>query len=83
MRILFFPAQLNRLPAVGATDTNRASTPGISEARFMASDTAAIAAFGRLLYERESKYYSSLGRPPPLELLLEHDAFSLGHILSF
>lgn len=53
-RILFFLilptlgacTQLNRLPAVGAADTDRASILDNSEARFMASDTAAIAAFG-------------------------------------
>jgi predicted acylesterase/phospholipase RssA len=63
-------AQLNRLPAVGVDDTDRASVAGISEARFMASDTAALTAFGRRLYERESKYFSSLGRPIPPEALL-------------
>src|SRR5258707_11033247 len=63
-------AQLDRLPAVGVADTDRASVAGISEARFMASDTAVLAAFGRRLYERESKYFSSLGRPIPAESLL-------------
>src|SRR6266436_2970439 len=63
-------AQLDRLPAVGVADTDRASVAGISKARFMASDTAALAAFGRRLYERESKYFSSLGRPIPAESLL-------------
>jgi hypothetical protein len=44
-------ARLNRLPAVGVTDTDRASVDGISE-----SDTAAPTAFGRRLYEYESRY---------------------------
>jgi hypothetical protein len=35
-------AQLDRLPAVAVADTDRASVAGISEARFMASDTAAL-----------------------------------------
>jgi hypothetical protein len=45
-------AQLNRLPAVGIADTDRASVAGISDARFLPSDTAALAAFGRHLHEQ-------------------------------
>src|SRR5579864_6593362 len=63
-------AQLDRLPAVAVADTDRARVAGIAEARFLPSDTAAMAAFGRRLHERESKYFSSLGRPIPPESLL-------------
>src|SRR5258706_6740443 len=63
-------AQLDRRPAVGVADTDRASVAGISEARFLPSDTAAMATFRRRLHERESKYFSSLGRPIPTESLL-------------
>src|SRR5258707_1504011 len=82
-------AQLNRLPAVGVADTDRASVAGISKARFMASDTAALAAFGRRLYERESKYFSSLGRPIPPESLLaisgggDNGAFGAGVLVGW
>jgi hypothetical protein len=82
-------AQLNRLPAVGAADTDRASFAGIAETRFMASDTAALAAFGRLLYERENRYYSSLGRLPPTESLLaisgggDNGAFGAGVLVGW
>src|ERR1700730_16381065 len=62
--------QLDRLPAVAGADTDRASVAGISEARFMASDTDALTAFGGRLYERESKHFSSLGRSIPPESLL-------------
>ncbi len=82
-------AQLDRLPAVGVADTDRASVAGISEARFMANDTAALAAFGRRLYERESKYFSSLGRPIPPEALLaisgggDNGAFGAGVLVGW
>jgi Patatin-like phospholipase len=62
---------------------------GISEARFMASDTAAITAFGGRLYERESKYFSSLGRPIPPESLLaisgggDNGAFGAGVLVGW
>src|ERR1700736_5550053 len=82
-------AQLNRLPAVGIVDTDRASVSGISEARFLPSDTAAMAAFGRHLHERESKYFSSLGRPIPPESLLaisgggDNGAFGAGVLVGW
>jgi hypothetical protein len=82
-------AQLDRLPAVGVADTGRASIAGISEARFMASDIAVLAAFGRRLYERESKYFSSLGRPTPPESLLaisgggDNGAFGAGVLVGW
>ena len=82
-------ARLNRLPAVGVADTDRASVAGVSEARFMASDTAALTAFGRRLYERESKYFSSLGRPIPPEALLaisgggDNGAFGAGVLVGW
>src|ERR1700722_11404150 len=60
-------AQLNRLPAGAIGDTVRARVSGSPEARFLPSDTAAMAAFGRHLHERESKYFTSLGRPIPPE----------------
>src|SRR6266446_768827 len=82
-------AQLDRLPAVAVADTDRASVVGISEARFLSSDTAAMAAFGRRLYERESRYFSSLGRPMPPESLLaisgggDNGAFGAGVLVGW
>jgi hypothetical protein len=82
-------AQLDRLPAVAVADTDRASVAGISEARFMESDTAALTAFGGRLYERESKYFSSLGRPIPPESLLaisgggDNGAFGAGVLVGW
>ena len=82
-------AQLDRLPAVAVADTDRASVTGISEARFLPSDTAALAALGRRLHERESKYFSSLGRPIPPESLLaisgggDNGAFGAGVLVGW
>ena len=82
-------AQLDRLPAVAVADTARAGVAGISEARFMASDTAALTAFGGRLYERESKHFSSLGRPIPPESLLaisgggDNGAFGAGVLVGW
>jgi predicted acylesterase/phospholipase RssA len=82
-------AQLDRLPAVAVADTDRASVTGISEARFLSNDTAAMAAFGRRLYEHESKYFSSLGRPIPPESLLaisgggDNGAFGAGVLVGW
>jgi hypothetical protein len=82
-------AQLNRLPAVGVADTDRASVAGISDARFLSSDTAAMVAFGRRLLERESKYFSSLGRSIPRESLLaisgggDNGAFGAGVLVGW
>src|SRR5713226_94861 len=82
-------AQLDRLPAVAVADTDRASLAGISEARFLPSDTAAMATFGRRLHERESKYFSSLGRPIPPESLLaisgggDNGAFGAGVLVGW
>jgi hypothetical protein len=82
-------AQLDRLPAVAVADTDRASVAGISEVRFLPSDTAAMATFGRRLHERESKYFSSLGRPIPPESLLaisgggDNGAFGAGVLVGW
>src|SRR5260221_4626868 len=82
-------AHLDRRPAVAVDDTDRASVAGISEARFLPSDTAAMATFGRRLYERESKYFSSLGRPIPPESLLaisgggDNGAFGAGVLVGW
>jgi predicted acylesterase/phospholipase RssA len=82
-------AQLDRVSAVPAADTGRASVAGISEARFLASDTVALAAFGRRLHERESKYFSSLGKPIPSESLLaisgggDNGAFGAGVLVGW
>jgi predicted acylesterase/phospholipase RssA len=82
-------AQLDRLPAVAVADTDRAGVAGISEARFLSSDTAAMATFGRRLYERESRYFSSLGRPMPPESLLaisgggDNGAFGAGVLVGW
>jgi Patatin-like phospholipase len=80
-------AQLDRLPAVAVADTDRASVAGISEVRFLPSDTAAMATFGRRLHERESKYFSS--RPIPPESLLaisgggDNGAFGAGVLVGW
>src|SRR5260221_2512237 len=82
-------AHLDRRPAVAVDDTDRASVAGISEARFLPSDTAAMATFGRRLHERESKYFSSLGRPIPPESLLaisgggDNGAFGAGVLVGW
>jgi predicted acylesterase/phospholipase RssA len=82
-------AQLDRLPAVAVADTDRAGVAGISEARFTANDTAALTAFGGRLYERESRYFSSLGRPIPPESLLaisgggDNGAFGAGVLVGW
>jgi hypothetical protein len=82
-------AQLDRLPAVAVADTDRASVAGIPEARFLSSDTAAMAAFGRRLYERESKHFSSFARPIPPESLLaisgggDNGAFGAGVLVGW
>jgi hypothetical protein len=82
-------AQLDRLPAVAVADTDRTSIAGIADARYMASDTAALMAFGRRLYERESKYYSSLGGSVPSEYLLaisgggDNGAFGAGVLVGW
>jgi hypothetical protein len=80
-------AQLNRLPAVAVADTGRASLAGISDARFMASDTAALAAFGRRLYERESKYLSSASLQPESLLAIsgggDNGAFGAGVLVGW
>jgi Patatin-like phospholipase len=82
-------AQFDRLPAVNFDDTDRASVNGIPEARFLAGDTAALAAFGRRLHEREIKYFSSLGQPIPTESLLaisgggDNGAFGAGLLVGW
>src|SRR5258708_23832375 len=82
-------AQLDRCPAVRVADTDRASVAGISEARFLPSDPAAMATFGRRLHERESKYFSSLGRLIPPESLLaisgggDNGAFGAGVLVGW
>src|ERR1700752_2272983 len=81
--------QLGRLQAVPVADTDRARIAGISEARFFASDTAALDAFGRRLYERENRYYSSLGQRMPPEYLLaisgggDNGAFGAGVLIGW
>ena len=82
-------AQLGRVSAVPAADTDRASVAGIPGARFLATDTAALAAFGRRLHERETKYFSSLGQPIPPESLLaisgggDNGAFGAGVLVGW
>jgi predicted acylesterase/phospholipase RssA len=82
-------AQFDRLPAVGVADTDRASVAGIAEARFPSNDSAAMAAFGQRLHERESNYFASLGRPIPPESLLaisgggDNGAFGAGVLVGW
>ena len=52
-------AQLDRLPAVAAIDTDRAAVDGIPKARFLPNDISEMNAFARSLYEREKAYPAS------------------------
>jgi hypothetical protein len=82
-------AQLGRLAAVSAKDTGRASVLGIADARFLPSDTAAITGLARRLYDREVRYYTSLGRPVPPETILaisgggDNGAFGAGLLVGW
>jgi predicted acylesterase/phospholipase RssA len=63
-------ADRNRLNAVPASDTARASILGIADARIFASDPATFAAVLQRLRDRETGYYASIGRPVPPENIL-------------
>jgi hypothetical protein len=82
-------AALGRLAAVSAKDTGRASVLGIADARFLASDTAALTAVARRLYAREVRYFASLGRPVPPEFILaisgggDNGAFGAGLLVGW
>ena len=52
-------AQLDRLPAVAAGDTDRAGVDGIPHARFLPNEISEMNAFGRSLYERGKAYSAS------------------------
>jgi len=81
--------ELGRLAAVSSKDTGRASVLGISDARFLTSDTAALTAVARRLYDREVKYFASLGRPIPPESILaisgggDNGAFGAGLLVGW
>ena len=63
-------ADRERLHAVPAIDTGRASILGIADARVFASDPATFAAVLQKLGQREIQYYASIGRPiPPANIL--------------
>jgi predicted acylesterase/phospholipase RssA len=49
-------SQLDRLTAVSAGDTSRATVLGIADGRFLPTDIKAISVLGQRLYEREAKY---------------------------
>jgi hypothetical protein len=55
----------DRLSAVPAQDTHRASVLDIPNARIFADDNAGFAASVRLRTENQEKYYASIGRPLP------------------
>ena len=82
-------AHMDRLAAVASRDTGRATILGIPDARFLPTDSAAIAALGNRLNERESRYYASLGRPTPPENLLaisgggDNGAFGAGLLVGW
>jgi hypothetical protein len=63
-------AQLGRLAAVSAEDTDRATVLGIPDARFLPSDGTSIEVLAQRLYEREVKYFGAVGRPVPPENIL-------------
>jgi predicted acylesterase/phospholipase RssA len=81
--------QLGRLAAVSAEDTGRASLLGISDARFLPSDTTAMLTLGQRLYEREVRYFAALHRPVPPEYLLaisgggDNGAFGAGLLVGW
>jgi hypothetical protein len=81
--------QLDRLSAVPANDTERASVAGIVQARFLPNDIAAMNAFGRELYARENAYLVSRGRPRTPEYSLaisgggDNGAFGAGLLVGW
>src|ERR1700690_17550 len=82
-------AQLDRLPAVPAEGTSRATVLGIPNARFMPNEIAALTALGRRINERERTYWASLGRPVPPENILalsgggDNGAFGAGLLVGW
>jgi predicted acylesterase/phospholipase RssA len=63
-------ADRDRLSAVPATATERASIAGIPDARIFVTDSAAFVTVLQKLRERETRYYASIGRPLPAENVL-------------
>jgi hypothetical protein len=63
-------SQLDRLTAVSARDTARASVLGIPDARFLPTDIKAISVLGQRLYEREAKYGAADNDPHAKEHFL-------------
>ena len=82
-------AQLERLPAVAAGDTGRASVAGIPNARFLPNDIAAMSAFGRTLYEREKAYFAAHRQPATPDYFLavsgggDNGAFGAGLLVGW
>jgi predicted acylesterase/phospholipase RssA len=81
--------QLDRLSAVSYKDTGRASVLGISDARFLPTDAAAITALGQRLYEREAKHRAGDYDPHGKENFLalsgggDNGAFSAGLLVGW
>jgi hypothetical protein len=82
-------AQLGRLAAVSAEETGRATVLEIPDARFLPSDGTAIGVLAQRLYEREVRYFASVGRPVPPEYILavsgggDNGAFSAGLLVGW
>lgn len=82
-------AHLSRLPAVPASGTSRPTVLGIPDARFTPSETRAIIALGRQLYEREVKYFTTVKQPLPPENILalsgggDNGAFGAGLLVGW
>src|SRR5947209_3091757 len=81
--------QIERTLAVPANETMRASVMGIANARYYGSDTAGLVAEFRRDFEREDKYYKSIGKPlPPASYLAisgggDNGAFGAGLLVGW
>jgi hypothetical protein len=82
-------SQLDRLTAVSARDTARASVLGIPDARFLPTDIKAISVLGQRLYEREAKYGAADNDPHAKEHFLalsgggDNGAFAAGLLVGW
>jgi hypothetical protein len=82
-------AQLERLTAVSAEETGRATVLGIPDVRFLPGDGTAIGVLAQRLYEREVRYFATVGRPVPPEYILaisgggDNGAFAAGLLVGW
>jgi hypothetical protein len=57
--------QIDRSMAVPAHETTRATVMGIANVRYYGSDTAGLIAEFQRAFEREDRYFKSIGKPLP------------------